>query len=145
VDAEKLTRVVEEFDAVAARPDEIYGVRADIFAPCALGGIINDSTIEQLHARIIAGGANNQLLEERHGEALAEKGILYAPDYAANAGGIINGCIELLGWERADALRKVDEIYDTVLTIFEIAKTDGIPTSKAADRLAENRLQHANG
>jgi leucine dehydrogenase len=144
VDTEKLTRVVEEFDAVAARPDEIYGVSADIFAPCALGGIINDSTIEQLHARIIAGAANNQLLEERHGDALAEKGILYAPDYAANAGGIINGCIELLGWEPASALRKVDEIYDTILTIFEIARVDRIPTSKAADRLAENRLQHAN-
>jgi leucine dehydrogenase len=143
VDTEKLMRVVEEFDAVTARPDEIYGVRADIFAPCALGGIINDSTIQQLHARIIAGGANNQLLDERHGEMLAEKGILYAPDYAANAGGMINGCIELLGWERANALRKVDEIYDTVLTIFEIARTDGIPTNKAADRLAENRLQGA--
>jgi leucine dehydrogenase len=138
-------RVVEEFDAVAVRPDEIYGVSADIFAPCALGGIINDSTIRQFHARIIAGGANNQLLEERHGDMLAEKDILYAPDYAANAGGMINGCIELLGWERASALRKVDEIYDTILTIFEIARTDGIPTSKAADRLAEDRLQHANG
>jgi leucine dehydrogenase len=144
VDEEKLARVVEEFDAVAARPDEIYGVSADIFAPCALGGIINDNTIGQLHARIIAGGANNQLLDERHGEMLAEKDILYAPDYAANAGGMINGCIELLGWEPLNALRKVDEIYDTVLNIFEIARTEGIPTNKAADRLAENRLQHAN-
>jgi leucine dehydrogenase len=144
VDEEKLARVVEEFDAVAARPDEIYGVSADIFAPCALGGIINDHTIGQLHARIVAGGANNQLLDERHGEMLAEKDILYAPDYAANAGGMINGCIELLGWEPLNALRKVDEIYDTVLNIFEIARTEGIPTNKAADRLAENRLQHAN-
>jgi leucine dehydrogenase len=144
VDAERVARVVEEFDARRARPDEIYGVRADIFAPCALGGVINDSTIPQFHARVIAGAANNQLLEERHGEILAEKGILYAPDYAANAGGIINGCIELLGWEPSSALRKVDEIYDTILTIFEIAKADGIPTSRAADRLAENRLQPAS-
>jgi leucine dehydrogenase len=144
VDEEKLARVVEEFDAVAARPDEIYGASADIFAPCALGGIINDHTIEQLHARIVAGGANNQLLDERHGEMLADKDILYAPDYAANAGGMINGCIELLGWEPESALRKVDGIYDTVLNIFEIARAEGIPTNKAADRLAENRLQHAN-
>ncbi|MDT4953280.1 MAG: leucine dehydrogenase [Acidobacteriota bacterium] len=144
VDAEKVARVVEEFDAEQAPPDEIYGVRADIFAPCALGGVINDSTIPQFQARVIAGAANNQLLEERHGEMLAEKGILYAPDYAANAGGIINGCIELLGWEPSSALRKVDEIYDTILTIFEIASREGIPTSRAADRLAENRLQPAS-
>jgi leucine dehydrogenase len=144
VDTEKVARVVEEFDAEQARPDEIYGVRADIFAPCALGGIINDSTIPQFQARVIAGAANNQLLEDRHGEMLAKKGILYAPDYAANAGGIIYGCIELLGWEPASALRKVDEIYQTILTIFELASREGIPTSRAADRLAENRLQPAS-
>ena len=144
VDAEKVARVVEEFDASPAQPDEIYGVRADIFAPCALGGIINDSTIPQFQARVIAGGANNQLLEDHHGEMLAEMGILYAPDYAANAGGIIYGCIELLGWEPASALRKVDEIYETILTIFELARREGIPTSRAADRLAENRLQPAS-
>ena len=144
LDAEKVARVVEEFDAVPAGTDEIYGVRADIFAPCALGGVINDKTIPQFQARVIAGAANNQLLEDRHGEMLAEKGILYAPDYAANAGGIIYGCIELLGWEPSSALRKVDDIYQTILTIFEIASREGIPTNRAADRLAENRLQPAS-
>jgi leucine dehydrogenase len=144
VDEERVARVVEEFDASPVRPDEIYGVRADIFAPCALGGVINDSTIPQFQARVIAGAANNQLLEERHGEMLAERGIFYAPDYAANAGGIIYGCIELLGWEPASALRKVDEIYETIINIFEIASREGIPTSRAADRLAENRLQPAS-
>lgn len=141
VDAAKMSRVVEEFGALAVQPNEIFGVRADIFAPCALGGVINDQTIPQFRVRIVAGAANNQLLEERHGEMLADRGILYAPDYAANAGGVINGCVELLGWEPARASRRVAEIYDTILSIFESAKADGITTNKAADRLAEDHLQ----
>ena len=143
VDTEKVSRIVEEFNALAVHPEEIYAVRADIFAPCALGGVINDQTLPQLRVRIITGAANNQLLEERHGEALTERGILYAPDYAANAGGVINGCRELLDWEPERAARKVDEIYDTVLMIFETAKAEGISTNKAADRIAENRLRTA--
>lgn len=141
VDAERVSRVVDEFNVIAVEPDEIFSVRADVFAPCALGGIINDRTIPQFRVRIIAGAANNQLLEERHGEMLTERGILYAPDYAANAGGVFNGCIELLGWERERAARKVDEIYDTILSIFQRAKADGITTNKAADRLAEDRIR----
>ncbi len=141
VDSMKVDRVVKECGAVAVRPAEIYGVDADVYAPCALGGTINDETIPQLKVEIIAGGANNQLLEERHGEELELRGILYAPDYAANAGGIINGCRELLGWDAERSLKKVDEIYGTVLAIFRTAKTQGIPTYKAADRLAEKRLQ----
>jgi leucine dehydrogenase len=141
VDAAKISRVVNEFGAVAVQPNEIFGVRADIFAPCALGGVVNDQTIPQFRVRIVAGAANNQLLEERHGEMLTDRDILYAPDYAANAGGVINGCVELLGWEPARASRRVDEIYDTILTIFGNAKADGIATNKAADRLAEDRLQ----
>ena len=109
-------------------------------APCALGGIINDETIPQLRVEIIAGAANNQLLDARHGEALAARGILYAPDYAANAGGVINGCIELLGWEQTEARAKVEAIYDTLLEIFRLAEIDGIPTSEAADQLAEARF-----
>jgi len=113
-----------------------------VFAPCALGGIINDDTIPQFKVEIIAGGANNQLLEERHGDELERRGILYAPDYAANAGGIINGCRELLGWEASQSAAKVDEIYETVLDIFRTAEAEGIPTYKAADHLAETRLQN---
>ena len=138
---ERLTRVREEFDAVTVEPDQIYGVEADIFAPCALGGIVNDQTIPQLKVEIVAGAANNQLLEARHGAALAQRHILYAPDYVANAGGIINGCIELLGWERAYTLERVREIYDKLLMVFEMAKAENIPTHEAADRLAEQRLQ----
>ena len=143
VDARKVSHVVEEFNATAVRPEEIFGVRADIFAPCGLGGVINDQTISQLSARIVAGAANNQLLEERHGELLKERGILYVPDYAANAGGVFSGCIDLLGWDRERAWNKVDEIYDTIWNIFEIAKTEGISTNKAADMIADKRLENA--
>jgi len=118
-------------------------VRADVFAPCALGGIINDQTIPELKVRIVAGAANNQLFEERHGAMLRERDILYAPDYVANAGGILNGCIELLGWNPEHASRKVDEIYDTVLQIFKSAQAEGLTTNAAADRLAEERLRQA--
>src|SRR6185312_14903717 len=120
---------------------EVLAAEADVLAPCALGGIINDQTIPRFRTKIIAGGANNQLLESRHGDALEERGVLYAPDYAANAGGVINGCCrEMLGWNEARTIAKVDDIYETLLKIFAIAKKERIPTYRAADRLAEERL-----
>ena len=142
VDPSKVERLVKEFGAAAVPVDEIYGSAADVFAPCALGGIINDETIPQFRVEIIAGGANNQLLEERHGDELMRRGILYVPDYAANAGGVINGCRELLGWEAEQSLKKIDEIYETVVDILMIAARAGIPTYRAADRLAERRLKN---
>src|SRR5690606_21902768 len=90
IDEEKVQRVVRDFDAEAVAPDRIYGVDAEIFAPCALGAVVNDETIPQFKFQIIAGAANNQLAEERHGTELMRRGILYAPDYAINAGGLIN-------------------------------------------------------
>ena len=141
VDAERISRVVNEFGATAVGLEEIYSVSADIFAPCALGAVINDRTLPQLRVGIVAGAANNQLLENRHGEALEARNILYAPDYVINAGGVISGSIELLGFESAQAISKVEGIYDTMLNIFEIARTEEIPTYQAADRLAERRLQ----
>jgi len=141
IDQERVKHVVSEFGARAVGPDEIYAVQADIFAPCALGGIINDKTIPQLKVQIVCGAANNVLLEERHGTALEEKGILYTPDYVANAGGVINVYSELAGWSSARAFRKADEIYETVLKVFKIAKTDKVPTYVAADRLAEQRIR----
>jgi leucine dehydrogenase len=141
VNSDNLSRVVDEFAAEAVQPGEIYSVDADVFAPCALGGVINDATIPQLKVKIVAGSANNQLLEERHGTMLRDKSILYAPDYVANAGGVLNGCVEVLGWKPELALGKVMEIYDTVLRIFESAEAQGIPTNKAADQLAEERLR----
>jgi len=145
VDAQKTSRLVEEFSAEVVETEEIPAVPADIFAPCALGGIINDQTIPKLRAQIVAGAANNQLLEDRHGDALRERGILYIPDYAANAGGVFSGCMQLLGWEPEHTSKKVEEIYDTILRILELASAEGISTSKAADRIAENRLRvHEN-
>jgi leucine dehydrogenase len=138
-------RVVEEFGATQVPAAEIYAAPADIFAPCALGGILNEGTIPQLRAAIVAGGANNQLLASGDGDLLEQRGILYAPDYAANAGGVIYGCsVEMLGWEPARALKRLnDSIYDTLLKIFHLARVEHVPTYRAADRLAEERL--ANG
>jgi leucine dehydrogenase len=141
VDSAKVSKLASEFGATAVGPGEIYSAEADIYAPCALGGTINDDTLPQFKVEVIVGGANNQLLEPRHGDELERRGILYAPDYAANAGGIINGCRELLGWKPSQSMAKVDEIYDTVLTILQTATAERIPTYQAADRLGEKRLQ----
>ncbi|HKR00699.1 MAG TPA: Glu/Leu/Phe/Val dehydrogenase [Pyrinomonadaceae bacterium] len=145
IDRERINRMERDLGAEGVAPEDIYDARADIFAPCALGGIINDQTLPRLKVEIVAGAANNQLLEDRHGEALAERGILYAPDYVANAGGVINVCIGALGWERERVAAKVEEIYDTLLNVFKVAEAGGIPTSKAADQLAEGRLQIKSG
>ena len=143
IDPERTARVAKETGATVVQGDEIYTATADIFAPCALGGILNDDTLPKLKVEVIAGGANNQLLEARHGDELEAKGMQYAPDYVANAGGVINVFGEVVGWDREHALSKADEIYDTVLSVFDIAKTDGVPSYVAADRLAERRLKSA--
>lgn len=140
IDEFRMKKVVDATGADVSEPEDIYSQKADIFAPCAMGGILNDTTIPQLRVEIVAGAANNQLLEDRHGDALAELGILYAPDYVVNAGGVINVYSELTGWSRDRALRKADEIYDTVLSVFELARRDGVPTYKAADLVAERRI-----
>ncbi len=141
IDSERVKRVLNEFGARAVGADEIYAVQADVFAPCALGAVINDTTIPLLKVEIVAGAANNVLLEERHGDELDKRHIMYAPDYVANAGGVINVYGELAGWTSARSFRKADEIYDTILKVFAIAKTEKIPTYLAADRLAEQRIR----
>ena len=144
VDQERVKRMVTDYGATTVRLDDIYSAPADIFAPCALGGAINDQTITKLAAQMVVGAANNQLLEPRHGDLLEERGIRYAPDYAANAGGIINGCcLEMMGWTVVRTAEKLEAIYDTLLKIFEIAEREHIPTYKAADHLAEQRLAGA--
>jgi len=140
INPDNVKRAVEEFGAQAVSADEIYAVDCDIFSPCALGGIINDETIPKLKAKVIAGSANNQLKEERHGDQIHEMGIVYAPDYVINAGGLINVADELEGYNRERALKKVETIYDNLMKVFEIAKRDNIPTYKAADRMAEERI-----
>jgi leucine dehydrogenase len=141
IDEERVSRVTREFGATAVQPDEIYGVDAQIFAPCALGAVVNDETLPGFKFDIIAGAANNQLAEKRHGQELMEKGILYAPDYVINAGGVINVYGELNGWSLERSKRKAGEIYDTLEQLFELAKDEGLPTSEAADRVAERRIR----
>src|SRR5258706_12889577 len=140
IDAVKLKAVVDDFRAKPVTAEEIYSVEADIFAPCALGGIINDETIPQLKVAIVAGGANNQLAEERHGDMLEEKGITYAPDYVINAGGLVNGDAEAEGWTMERARNKAGVIYDTILMGFDNAGNGRKPSYRAADRLAERRV-----
>ncbi|MCY9545346.1 Leu/Phe/Val dehydrogenase [Lysinibacillus xylanilyticus] len=135
-----IDRVVNDFDATAVAPEEIYSQEVDIFAPCALGAILNDETIPQLKAKVIAGSANNQLQDSRHGDYLHELGIVYAPDYVINAGGVINVADELYGYNSERAMKRVEGIYDSIEKIFEISKRDGIPTYVAANRLAEERI-----
>lgn len=140
INPKAVERVVKDFGAEAVEPNEIYSQDVDIFSPCALGAIINDDTIPQLKAKVIAGSANNQLKESRHGQILYEKGIVYAPDYVINAGGVINVADELYGYNRERAMKRVETIYDNLTKIFEISRDEKIPTYLAANRLAEERI-----
>jgi leucine dehydrogenase len=144
LDPKKMKRAAEEFNASTVTPDSIHAQAADIFAPCALGGVINNETIPQLKAEIICGAANNQLLEFEDGDALEARNILYAPDYVVNSGGVLSGGAHLFGWSLEKVRTEVLAIYDTLLSVFEIAKAERIPTWKAADRLAEDRLRNGN-
>lgn len=144
IDEERVRSVVDAFGAQAVAADKIYSVDAPVFAPCALGAIVNDKTLPNMKFEIIAGAANNQLEEERHGDELQKRGVLYAPDYVINAGGLINVYGELNGWSADRARRKAGEIYDTLLQLFELSKKEGLPTYKAADRLAERRIEQVH-
>ncbi|MCC5940921.1 MAG: Glu/Leu/Phe/Val dehydrogenase [Balneolaceae bacterium] len=140
--AEKAERLAAEVGATVVTADEIYTLNVDIFSPCALGGVVNDDTIDHLNCNIIAGGANNILDEEaKHGALLRERGILYAPDYVINAGGIINIASEMEGYNEQHALEKTSRIYDTALEIFKFAEEHGITTNAASNILAERRIE----
>jgi leucine dehydrogenase len=141
IDADRIARVRDEFEAQVVGPDEIYGIDADIFAPCALGAVMNDETLKVLNVDIVAGAANNQLEHARHGEELHARKVLYAPDYVINAGGLINVYGELHDWSADRSKRKAGEIYGTLLRIFELAATEGVPTAAAADRVAQHRIE----
>lgn len=134
-------RAIQAYGAKAVAPEEIYDVPCDIFSPCALGGGLNEHTILRLQAKVVAGAANNQLQTEEDGNRLEERGIVYAPDYIINAGGVINIADELYGYDRERALKKVDGIYDNIVRVFEIAGRDGIPLFQAANRMAEERIK----
>ena len=134
-----------ELSAKAVEIDEILSTECEVLAPCALGGVLNDDTIPRLACRIVAGAANNQLLEDRHGAALHARGILYAPDYVINAGGLINITLELEpgGYDRARALARVEAIGATLAEVFERAASAGLPTQEVADRVARERIAAA--
>ncbi|MBS4029509.1 MAG: Glu/Leu/Phe/Val dehydrogenase [Ignavibacteriales bacterium] len=139
---EKVKPLVEKYHAEFIEPEAIYDVDADVFSPCALGAILNDNTIPRLKTKIVAGGANNQLADEKvHGASLLERGILYAPDYVINAGGLINVANELEGYHRERALKQAERIYDTMKKIFSIAKEKNILPHQASSHLAEERLR----
>lgn len=142
VSEEALKRAKDEFDAEIVDPDNIYEVDCDIFSPCAFGAVVNDETIPMFKCKGIAGSANNVLAEDRHGIALQERGILYGPDYLVNSGGLIRCEEEVLGEVLKDrVLEKVSRIYDQTLQVIQKAKEGGISTAKAADRLAEERIE----
>jgi len=141
INKDAVNRAVGAFQAKAVDPNDIYSVDADIFSPCALGAIINDQTIPQFKAKVIAGSANNQLKDTKHGDKIHEMGIVYAPDYVINAGGVINVADELYGYNKERALKKVETIYNNVAKVIEISKRDNIPTYVAADRMAEERIE----
>ena len=122
-------------------------MECDIFAPCAIGGIINEATIQKLKCRAVAGSANNQLLRDEDGLLLHKKNILYAPDYVINAGGLINAAAEFEpgGYDPKASLAKVKKIHDTLIQIFKLSKEQNKPTSQVADELAERNLSRGIG
>jgi leucine dehydrogenase len=146
VDKARVEKAKAEFGANVVGNDDIFGVEADVFAPCALGAILDDATIPQLKVKVVAGAANNQLAEPKHGEALLARGIFYAPDYAINAGGLYNVAAEAehvrtrTPYDAAAVREKVSKIYDTITEIGERAKKANETTAKVADRIVEERL-----
>jgi leucine dehydrogenase len=140
IDVDLVARAVRDFGVETAEPDKIHAVECDIFAPCAMGGIIRDDTIPELKCSIVAGSANNQLGRPEHGVALAEAGILYAPDYVINAGGLINVADELHGYNAERARARVESIYRTLREIFLMARDRHVTTSAAADAFATERI-----
>ena len=142
INSDHLREISEKYGVKSVKPDEIFNVEADIFAPCAMGGIINDETIEKIKAKAICGSANNQLLDtEKHGKILKERGIIYAPDFIVNAGGVINIAEELTGYSQEQAKKSVGRIYEQLGAVFELAEKEDIPTAEAAKRFAEERIE----
>ena len=133
-------KAVDEHGAEAVGLDDIYDVPADVYSPCALGGTVNEQTLPRLKAKVICGAANNQLANNAIGDEVQKRGILYAPDYAVNAGGVMNVALELDGYNRERAMRMMRTIYHNLSRIYEISDRDSIPTYMAADRLAEERI-----
>jgi leucine dehydrogenase len=139
---DKALALAKEVKAKFVKADDIYDVDADVFAPCALGAVLNDTTIPRLKCKVIAGGANNQLLDQdRHGRMLIDRNILYAPDYAINCGGVMNVGAELSGYDQARVMKQAEGIYDILKQVFTMAKREKIPTYEASNKIAEERIR----
>lgn len=143
INKEAVERAQKEFGVQIASPESIYDVASDIFSPGALGAILNSQTIPKLKCKVVAGGANNQLATEKDGEELLKRGILYAPDYAINAGGLTNIFHEREGYNRERAYAHVAKIYDTIKNILEVSAQENLPTNLVANKIAENRVREA--
>lgn len=139
---DQMDRAVAELGATPASAEEILFLPVDVVAPCAMGAVLNDASIARLQAPIVAGAANNQLASQIHDEALWKHGVLYAPDFVINAGGIIDVCYERTGPDPDAVKQHVDTIGDTLAEIFQRSDRDGLPTGQIADRLAEERFRH---
>ena len=136
--------VVERYNAIAVSPNAIHAQDVDVFAPCAMGAIINDETLPEIRAKIICGLANNQLAEPRHGAALQRQGIAYVPDYVVNAGGMMGASTVIFDTPSREAsLKRIHSLYDTICSILSQADESGRPPSKVADEIAEQRMINA--
>lgn len=141
IDPERTKLAQENFNAKVVGLDEIYDQECDVFAPCALGAVIHKETLGRLHARIIAGAANNVLKDSKiDGQYLHDQGFIYAPDYVINAGGLINVYQEIQGYKKENAIRQIDLIYDRIREIIRVSKDTDTPTYLVADKMAENRI-----
>jgi leucine dehydrogenase len=136
----KAERAQRDFGAAVVPMDGIFAVECDVFAPCALGSALSDKTIPRLRCRIVAGAANNQLASPHNGDDLFQRGIVYAPDYAINAGGLVNVAAEVTGYDEARSRARTMEIYDTIYEIAERAQAAMAPTYRIADTMVEERL-----
>ncbi|MGH2706246.1 MAG: Glu/Leu/Phe/Val dehydrogenase dimerization domain-containing protein [Actinomycetota bacterium] len=145
VDPRRVDRVASDLGVAAAPSADIHALPCDVFVPCALGGVLNDDTILQLRCAAVGGAANNQLLTPEHGKLLADAGVLYAPDFIINAGGLINVADELDGYDAARAMDRIGGILTTLRSVFEISRSEGVTTAEAAERLAEERLHRVGG
>lgn len=145
VDQQKLAQLAAQYGVHTVSPQVIYSLPADVYCPCALGAVLNDETIPTLQCKVVCGSANNQLAEERHGDQLEQRGIIYAPDYIVNAGGALFNVDSLNpnGFQRARAQAAVAHIYETMNHLLALAHEQHIPTYRAADVLAEQRIAQA--
>jgi leucine dehydrogenase len=145
IDQHKVDLLATQYGAHVVHPTEIHRLAVDVYCPCALGGVLNDQTIPELHCKIVCGSANNQLIADYHGDLLQQRGIVYAPDYIVSAGGVVTGVDSLHpgGFNRQRAMEKVARIYETMERVLTLSKEQDVPTYRAADLLAEQRIATA--